>query len=85
MKTCIAAALMFFAGICFAQASPEGKPQTQAAYPESEAAAAWRGLAAGYVRKALKDQTLDQDRSLNARVDAVMAKVGADKDAKAAE
>ena len=77
MKTCIAAAFLFFASICFARASPVAGPQSRAAYPESEAAAAWRGLAAGYVRKALKDQTLDQDRSLNARVDAVMATVGA--------
>ena len=53
------------------------RPQNQAAYPESEAAAAWRGLAASYVRKALKDQTLDKDPALNARVDAVMAAVGA--------
>jgi len=78
MKTCIAVALLVFSGgICFAQASPDGKPQSRLAYPESEAAAAWRGLAAGYVRQALKDQTLDRDRSLNARVDAVMATVGA--------
>lgn len=78
MKTCIAVALLLFSGgICFAQASPDGKPQSRLAYPESEATAAWRGLAAGYVRQALKDQTLERDRSLNTRVDAVMAKVGA--------
>ena len=77
MKTCIAVALLLFGGICFAQVSPNGGQQTGAAYPETEATAAWRELAAGYVRKALKDQTLDRDRTLNARVDAVMAKVGA--------
>jgi predicted Zn-dependent protease len=77
MKTCIAAALLFFGGVCFAQVSPDARPQTEAAYPESEAAAAWRGLAAGYIRRALKDHTLDQDPVLNARVDAVMAAVGA--------
>jgi predicted Zn-dependent protease len=78
MKTCIAVALLLFSGgICFAQASPDGKPKSRLAYPESEAADAWRGLAAGYVRQALKDRTLDQDRTLNARVDAVMATVGA--------
>jgi predicted Zn-dependent protease len=77
MKTCIAVMLLLFAGICLAQAQPDGKPQSGLAYPESEAAAAWRGLAAGYVRQALKDQTLDRDRTLNARVDAVMATVGA--------
>jgi predicted Zn-dependent protease len=52
-------------------------PRGQAAYPESEAAAAWRGLAAGYVRKALNDKTLDTDPALSSRVDAVMAVVGA--------
>jgi predicted Zn-dependent protease len=53
-----------------------GLAKGQAAYPESEAAAAWRALAAGYVRKALKDQALNEDPVLNARVDAVMATVG---------
>ncbi len=77
MKTCVAVALLLFGGICFAGAPAEAGPRTQAAYPESEATAAWRGLATSYVRKALKDQTLDGDRSLNARVDAVMATVGA--------
>lgn len=66
MKTCVAAVLWLVSGACLAQA----------AYPEPEAAAAWRGLAAGYVRKALKDRTLDRDPALNARVDAVMAAVG---------
>lgn len=77
MKTCIAVVLLLVGGICFAEEPADGRPRTQAAYPESEADAAWRGLAAGYVRKALKDQKLDEDRSLNARVDAVMAAVGA--------
>ncbi len=77
MRTCIAVVLLLFGGICFAQGEARGKLQERAAYPESEAAEAWRGLAAGYVRKALKDHTLDRDRALNARVDAVMAAVGA--------
>jgi predicted Zn-dependent protease len=51
--------------------------QEQAAYPETEAAAAWRGLAASYVRKAIADKTLDRDAVWNARVDVVMARVGA--------
>jgi len=67
MKTCVAAVLLLASVACHAQA----------AYPEPEAAAAWRGLAASYVRKAVKDQTLDRDPALNARVDAVMAAVGA--------
>lgn len=78
MKTGFAAGLMLCVGVCFAQAPPGGGPQEgQAAYPESEAAAAWRGLAAGYVRKALEDRTLDKDPALNARVDKVMAGIGA--------
>jgi len=77
MKRCIAAMLLLFCGVCCAQMTPDGRSQTQTAYPESEAAAAWRGLAASYVRKALKDRTLDEDPALNARVDAVMAAVGA--------
>lgn len=47
-----------------------------AAYPESEVAAAWRGLASGYIRKAERDGTLDLDPVLNARIDRVMARVG---------
>lgn len=77
MKTCIAVVFLLFGGVCFAQVSPDGRPQHQAAYPESEAAAAWRGLAASYVRRALKEQTLNKDPVLNARVDAVMVAVGA--------
>jgi predicted Zn-dependent protease len=77
MKTCVAVALLLFGAVCFAQVGPEGRPQNQAAYPEPEAAAAWRALAASYVRKALKDQAVDQDPALNARVDTVMAAVGA--------
>lgn len=66
-KACCAAVLLCFSAGCFAQD----------AYPEPEAAAAWRALAAGYVRKALKDQTLVKDPALNARIDAAMAAVGA--------
>ncbi len=77
MKTSFAAGLLLFGGVCFAQVPPGGGPQAQAAYPASEAAAAWRGLAAGYVRKALEDRTLDRDVALNARVDKVMAAIGA--------
>ena len=77
MKTCVAVLLLVFGGVCFAQVPPDGRPQNQAAYPESEALAAWQGLAASYVRKAVKDQTVDRDPVLNARVDRVMAAVGA--------
>jgi predicted Zn-dependent protease len=67
MRICIVAVLLLAGSTCFAQP----------AYPEPEAAAAWRGLAASYVRKAVKDGTLDRDPVLNARVDAVMLAVGA--------
>jgi len=76
MKRCIAAVLLLVSGTCFSEVPPADRPQTPAAYPESEAAAAWRGLGASYVRKALRDQTLDRDPVLNARVDRVMAAVG---------
>ena len=66
MRTCAALVLLLFGPNCLGQA-----------YPEPEAAAAWRALAASYVRQALKDQALDRDPALNARVDTVMAKVGA--------
>jgi predicted Zn-dependent protease len=66
IKTCVAMVLLLFCAPCLAQA-----------YPEPEAAAAWRGLAASYVRKALRDQTLARDPALNARVDKVIAAVGA--------
>ena len=69
-KTAAALLLLLVCGACLAQAKDE-------AYPETEAAAAWRALAAGYVRKALKDQTLVKDPELNARIDAAMAAVGA--------
>lgn len=49
---------------------------TAPAYPEGDAVAAWRGLAASYVRKAERDGSLDLDPVLNARVDRVMARVG---------
>ncbi len=77
MKTCIAAVLVFFSGVLFAQTPPRSAAQNHAAFPESETAAAWRALAAGYVRKALENHSLERDRSLNERVDAVMAVVGA--------
>ena len=63
-------------GVCFSQV-PAGSARIVAAYPASEAAAAWRALAASYVRKAIEDHTLDRDPVLNARVDKVMAAVGA--------
>ena len=77
MRSSVAFALWLVCTACFAQAPPIGRAQNVAAYPEPEAAAAWRSLAASYVRKAIKDQKLDRDPALNARADAVMAAVGA--------
>ncbi|MGA7986696.1 MAG: M48 family metalloprotease [Burkholderiales bacterium] len=62
-------------GVCFSQV-PAGSTRIVAAYPPAESAAAWRALAAGYVRKAIADHTLNRDPVLNARVDRVMAAVG---------
>ena len=76
MKTCVTVLLFLFGGVCSAQVSPDGVQPSQAAYPDSEATAAWRALAASYVRKAFRDNTLDTDPALNARIDAVMAAVG---------
>jgi predicted Zn-dependent protease len=77
MKTCVAVVLLLFGSVCLAQAPASGGQQSGTAYPEPEAAAAWRALAASYVRKALNDQTLNRDPVLNARVDKVMSAVGA--------
>jgi len=74
MKTCVAVMLLLLAGPALAQADPPWGPS---AYPDSDAVAAWRALSASYVRKALKDHTVNVDPELNARVDAVMIAVGA--------
>jgi predicted Zn-dependent protease len=63
-------------GVCFSQV-PADSARIVAAYPASEAAAAWRALAASYVRKAINDHSLNRDPVLNERVDRVMAAVGA--------
>lgn len=76
MRTSIAIVLWLVCSACYAQAPSGSRPDNLAAYPEPDAAAAWRALAASYVRKALNDQTLNKDAVLNARVDAVMAAVG---------
>ena len=77
MTAFVAVLLYLVSSVCLAQAPAQVRPQSLAAYPASEAAAAWRALAASYVRKALKDRTVDEDPVLNARVDKVMAAVGA--------
>lgn len=73
MKACIAILLSLICLSVFA--GPGARPRH--AYPESESEAAWRALAASYVRKAERDRKLDLDVALNARVDAVMSRVGA--------
>jgi hypothetical protein len=42
MRVCVAVLLMLFGGSGIAQVPPGGDPQVQAAYPETEAAAALR-------------------------------------------
>lgn len=77
MRTCVLLALLLFQGACLADATT-GRVRTYAqAYPVTDTHAAWRGLAASYIRKAERDQTLNRDPLLNARVDRVMAVVGA--------
>src|SRR4051812_5571058 len=61
---------------CLGQANQNVRYLTPAAYPEQDAAAVWRSLGASYVRKAMKDNQLDRDPVLNARLDAVMSAVG---------
>ena len=73
----MAAALLLFAGFCHAQAPAGVRYLNPSAYPEQDTSAVWRSLGASYVRKALKDNTLDRDPVWNARVDTVMASVGA--------
>ena len=67
----VALLLLLFAGSGFAQQTDP------AAYPEPDSVDAWRSLGASYIRKALKEQKLDKDPVLNARIDAAMAAVGA--------
>jgi predicted Zn-dependent protease len=68
--------LLMLGGMGFAQVPAPAGTRHEAAYPESEAAAAWRSLASSYVRKAVRERKLDKDPVLNARVDAIMAAVG---------
>jgi predicted Zn-dependent protease len=77
MKTCIAVVLLLVSSLGWSQVPLSGRQQNPGAYPETEASAAWHALAASYVRQALKERTLDEEPALNARVDAVMAAVGA--------
>jgi predicted Zn-dependent protease len=75
MRTCIAVAMSLLCLAVHAQEPLPGRLR-HGAYPEAEAAAAWRALAASYVRKALKDQKVNHDAALNARIDTVMAGIG---------
>lgn len=77
MRTCIAACVATLLSLTCVSSLAEPGARPRAAYPESEAAAAWRALAASYVRKAVRERKLENDTALNARVDAVMARVGA--------
>lgn len=76
MNGTIAVVLWLFCVACHAAAPPMGRPLAPAAYPESEASAAWQALAASYQRKARSERKLSEDPVLNARAAAVMAAVG---------
>ena len=69
-------ACLLLAVSCLAQGGGT-RYQTPAAYPEPESAAVWRSLGASYVRKALRENALDRNPELNARIDAIMSAVSA--------
>lgn len=77
MRTGMVIVFWLVCATCGAQTPSGVGTSGLAAYPESEAAAAWRALAASYVRKAVNDRKLNRDPVLNARIDTVMAAVGA--------
>src|SRR5687768_7041963 len=77
MKTTrFAVACLLFPAFCLAQPPAAARYQHPSAYPEPESSAVWRSLGASYVRKALKDNSVDRDPALNSRLDAVMLAVG---------
>lgn len=73
----VAAALLLFAGASHGQAPVEARYLTPTAYSEQDSSAVWRSLGTSYVRKALKEDTLDRDPAWNARLDTAMAAIGA--------
>lgn len=76
MRACIAILLSLIGMSCLAGPGADSVERPRPAFAQSEAAAAWRALAASYVKKAVRERKLDRDAALNARVDAVMARVG---------
>lgn len=82
-RGCVLWSLLLLHGACIADGNvalavvPSDAEATVVGYPERDVVAAWRGLAAGYIRKAERERTLDLDPALNARVDRVMVEVGA--------
>jgi predicted Zn-dependent protease len=81
VRTGVAAALLFLSTCCLGQGPGSlgdhpSRYLTPAAYPEMEASAVWKSLGASYVRKALRDNLLERDPALNARIDAVMTAIG---------
>lgn len=77
MRMFAAGLLLLCAGMGIAQVPSNGATESMAAYPEPEATAAWRALASSYVRRALKDQKIDKDPVLNARIDTIMTAISA--------
>jgi predicted Zn-dependent protease len=75
-KARFAVACLLFPAFCLAQPPAAARYQHPSAYPEPESSAVWRSLGASYVRKALKDNSVDRDPVLNSRIDAVMLAVG---------
>jgi predicted Zn-dependent protease len=75
MKSLLSAALLLCSSFCLAQLPATSSEKLEAVYPDAEVSAVWHALGAAYVRKALDDRTLDRDPDLNARIDAVTARV----------
>lgn len=69
-------ACVLLASSCLAQGGGL-RYQSPAAYPEPESAAVWRSLGASFVRKAIRENALERNPGVNARVDAVMSAVSA--------
>ena len=69
-------ACLLLPAVCLAQAPGGVRYHNPVAYPESESSAVWRSLGASYVRRALKDNSLERDPVLNSRLDSVMKAIG---------
>lgn len=77
MRACIGAFAAILLSLTCLSGHAQPGARLPAAYSEPDAEAAWRALAASYVRKAVRENRLNRDEALNARIDSVMNRVGA--------